>query len=75
MTVHGLIIDRGDLPSFTSQGVRDWILMVGVALLVGIDLTIIITFLAVEGSRGNILCAELVPNRENPEIIEGVRKQ
>ena len=50
-------------------------LMVGVALLVGIDLTIVITFLAVEGSRGNILCAELVPNRENPEIIEGVRKQ
>ena len=50
-------------------------LMSGVALLVGIDLTIIITFLAVEGSRGNILCAELVPSRENPETIEGVRKQ
>ena len=49
-------------------------LMSGVALLVGIDLTII-TFLAVEGSRGNILCAELVPSRENPETIEGVRKQ
>ena len=63
------------LYSFTLQDIWDWMLMVGVALLVGIDLTIIITFLAVEESRGNLLCAELVPNRENPEIIDGVRKQ
>ena len=46
-------------------------LMVGVALLVGIDLTIITLYLAVEGGRGNLL-AEETSHKENPIKLEGV---
>ena len=53
------------------QGIQDWMLMVGVALLVGIDLTIITLYLAVEGGRGNLL-AEETSHKENPIKLEGV---
>ena len=48
-------------------------LVLGVAALVGIDLTIIIMYMLVEGIRDN-LKVKVVPHRERPVVIEGVRK-
>lgn len=48
-------------------------LIVGVILLVTIDLTIIVTYLIVQGIRGN-LQAKLVPFRENMQDLLGVSK-
>ena len=50
------------------QAIQDWMLALGVLLLVVIDLIILITYTAVEGARGN-LSAQRVPNRENPQDI------
>lgn len=68
-----IICDTSFVYLYTLQGIRDWMLMVGVAFLVGIDLTIIVIYLAVEGSRGNLL-AEETTNQENPRDTEGVNK-
>ena len=46
-------------------------LIVGVALMVAIDLTILVLYVVVEGARGK-LEAKLVPFRENSEEIQGV---
>ena len=53
------------------QVIKDWMLALGVLLLVVIDLIVLITYTAVEGARGN-LSAKRVPNRENPEDMVGV---
>ena len=53
------------------QVIKDWMLALGVLLLVVIDLIVLITYTAVEGARGN-LSAQRVTNRENPEDIIGV---
>ena len=53
------------------QTISNWMLAVGVLLLVVIDLIILITYTAVEGARGN-LSALRVLNRENPEDVSGV---
>ena len=46
-------------------------LILGVGLLVVIDMTIIVTYLLVEGIRGD-LGAKKVPHRERPSTTEGV---
>ncbi len=53
------------------QNAKDWMLILGVASLVAIDLTIIITYILVEGIRGN-LGARQVTHRERPSTTEGV---
>ena len=53
------------------QVIKDWMLALGVLLLVVIDLIVLITYTAVEGARGN-LSTQRVTNRENPEDIIGV---
>ena len=45
--------------------------MLGVASLIAIDLTIIVTYTLVEGVGGNLV-AERVRHRENPTSVQGV---
>lgn len=54
------------------QTISNWMLALGVLVMVRIDLIILITYTAVEGTRGN-LSAQRVPNRENPEDVSGVK--
>ena len=54
------------------QSIKDWILMICVAALVGIDLTILIIYTVVEFFRGD-LTAHQVPNAENSSGTFGVR--
>ena len=51
--------------------IRDRFLILGVAALVGIDLTILVTYTLVEGIRGNLATLE-VPHKEKFTKIEGV---
>ena len=53
------------------QLLKDWHLALGVLILVLIDLTILLVYTAVEGTRGNHL-ATRVPSRENPRSVRGV---
>ena len=55
------------------QKLRDWLLIVGVAWLVAIDVTIIATYLIVEGARGK-LGAKLVPLGESLEGVSRVNQ-
>ena len=53
------------------QLLKDWHLALGVLILVLVDLTILLVYTAVEGTRGNHL-ATRVPSRENPRGVRGV---
>ena len=53
------------------QLLKDWHLALGVLILVLIDLTILLVYTAVEGTRGNHLATQ-VPSRENPRSVRGV---
>jgi len=53
------------------QAIKDWMLLVGVALLVTFDLIILITYILVEGVRGNITAKEVI-NAEQPMEVDGV---
>ena len=50
---------------------KDKILILGVAALVAIDLTILVTYTLVEGIRGNLV-TQKVSHKEKPTAIEGV---
>ncbi len=65
----GSMITDSCIVSF--QGVQDWVLILCVAAMVGVDLTILVIYMLVEGLGGN-LDAQLVPNRENPSKVKGV---
>ena len=54
------------------QNIHDWMLVLIVFLLVGIDVIILTVFMAVEGARGR-LGAVTVPDREIPQRISGVK--
>ena len=59
-----------NLPSL--QNIHDWMLVLVVFMLVGIDVIILTVFMAVEGARRR-LDAVTVPDRETPQRIIGVR--
>ncbi len=49
-------------------------LLLGVGAMVAIDLLILVIYTIVEGSRGKLV-VQLIPNRENPTIVEGVMQK
>ena len=53
------------------QPLQDWLLAIGVGLLVLIDLFILMVYTVVEGLRGNLI-ATRIPNIERPEETSGV---
>lgn len=53
------------------QPLQDWMLALGVAVLVIIDIVILTSYNVVEGIRGNLV-ATRVANRENPQDLLGV---
>ena len=53
------------------QPLQDWMLALGVVVLVAVDVIILAVYNVVEGVRGN-LSATRVFNRENPEDKTGV---
>ncbi len=59
---------------FVLQGIGDWMLLLGVGAMVAIDLLILVIYTIVEGSRGKLV-VQLIPNRENPTIVEGVMQK
>ena len=56
---------------FCKQVLKDWMLALGVAVLVAIDIIILTTYNLVEGLRGNFVATK-VSNLENPEDLSGV---
>lgn len=54
-----------------SQIIKDKILILGVAALVAVDITILVTYTLVEGIRGNLV-AQKVSHKEIPTTVEGV---
>ena len=57
--------------SYISQFLKDWVLVLAVAVLVSIDIIILVTYTTVEGVRGN-LNAILLSNEENFISLFGV---
>ena len=53
------------------QIIKDRFLILGVAMLVAVDLTILVTYTLVEGIRGNLVAQEVV-HKEKPVNIEEV---
>ena len=53
------------------QGLQDWMLVLAVFFLVGIDVVILLIYTIIEGSRGK-LEAEAIQNPENPSVEQGV---
>ncbi len=53
------------------QPLQDWLLAVGVGLLVLIDVIILVVYSLVEGVRGNLM-AMRIPHIEHPEETSGV---
>ena len=53
------------------QSIKDWMLILGVGLLVAIDLFILIIYTAVVGSEGKLLAIQVV-NSEQPKTEVGV---
>lgn len=58
-------------PHNSLQIIKDWLLVLGVLILVVFDLIILVVYTITEGFRGN-LSAQNVPNRENYEDVTGV---
>ena len=54
-----------------SQPLQDWMLLLGVLVLVAIDVGILLVYDVVEGSRGN-LGATRFPNKEHLNDLQGV---
>ena len=53
------------------KSIHDWMLALVVLLLVGIDVFILTIYMAIEGVRDKLNPIKL-PDREVPEMIEGV---
>ena len=56
-----------------TQFVRDWMLAVGVLIMVIVDLLVLIIFTALAGGL-NLPLVEVVPHRENLQTVTGVSK-
>ncbi len=53
------------------QALQDWMLALGVGVLVAIDVVILLVYDVLEGTKGN-LEAKRFQNRENQQDLEGV---
>ena len=56
-----------------SQAAKDWLLVMGVFLLVLVDLFIILVYTIVVGVQGELMATRVV-HLENPHDTEGVRE-